>query len=231
MESFCIHSPAHASFYCRREAVLACPSFPPWNLPSFTVEFTLSSVCSRSDPLLSRQGAALAPLDSLPALMIWYSGLTALFVFLLARVALAYLPTALFGTEATFSFSASPVCSSFSAEAYAILHALCWSRKHHQVCHFFSLLILSDTRSVLTTLSCLHFFFYLKIFGRSGRNCLLSPSVLSGYNESLDTRFSLGTMRVMSWPDGERYLHPLESLVISLFISRIYSSPFSEGVG
>ena len=45
------------------------------------------------------------------------------------------------------------MCSSFSAEACAILHALCWSRQHQQVCHFSSLLLLSDSRSVLTTLS------------------------------------------------------------------------------
>ena len=38
---------------CSREALLACPPFPPWNLPSFTVEFTLSTPCSRSDPPLS----------------------------------------------------------------------------------------------------------------------------------------------------------------------------------
>ena len=45
------------------------------------------------------------------------------------------------------------VSSSFSAEAYAILQALCWSRQHQQVCHFSSLLLLSDSRSVLATLS------------------------------------------------------------------------------
>ena len=56
------------------------------------------------------------------------------------------------GTEATLSFSAGPVCSSFFAEACAILHALCWSRQHQQVCHFSSLL-LSDSRSVLAALS------------------------------------------------------------------------------
>ena len=49
-----------------REALLACPPFPPWNLPSFTVESNLPSPCSRSDPPLSRQGAALSHLDSLP---------------------------------------------------------------------------------------------------------------------------------------------------------------------
>ena len=59
----------------------------------------------------------------------------------------------LFGTETTLSFSAGPVCSSFSAEACAILHALCWSRQHQQVCHLSSLLLLSDSRSVLATLS------------------------------------------------------------------------------
>ena len=54
---------------------------------------------------------------------------------------------------ATLSFSAGPVCFSFSAEACAILHALSWSRQHHKVCHFSSLLLLSDSRSVLATLS------------------------------------------------------------------------------
>ena len=77
-----------------REAFFACPSFPPWNLPSFTVESTLSSPCSRSDPHLTRQGSALAHLDSLP-LINWCSGQTALFLFLFARAALAFLPTAL----------------------------------------------------------------------------------------------------------------------------------------
>ena len=56
------------------------------------------------------------------------------------------------GTEATLSFSAGPVCSSFSAEACAILYALCWSRQHHKVCHFSSLLLLSDFRSALAAL-------------------------------------------------------------------------------
>ena len=57
------------------------------------------------------------------------------------------------GTEATLSFPAGPVCSSFSADTCAILHALCWSRQHQQVCHFSSLLLLSDSCSVLATLS------------------------------------------------------------------------------
>ena len=121
-----------------REALVARPPFPPWNLPSFTAESTLSTPCSRSDPPLSRQGAALAHLDSLPPhdLVLWTDG-SVPFPFgkggsgVLAHCSLC-------GTEATLSFSAGPVCSSFSAEACAILHALCWSRQHQQVCNFSS---------------------------------------------------------------------------------------------
>ena len=58
-----------------------------------------------------------------------------------------------YGIKATLSFSPDPVCSSFSAEACAIVHALCWSRQHQQVCHFSSLLVLSDSCSVLVFLS------------------------------------------------------------------------------
>ena len=182
-----------------REAHLACLLSPPWNLPSFTVESTLTLSCSRSDPPLSRQGAALAHLVS-PSphdLGLWTDG-SVPFPFgkggsgILANCSLC-------GTEATLSFSAGPVCSCFSAKACAILHALCWSRQHQQVCHFSSLLLLSDSHSVLATLSS-----YLKLCGRSGRNCLLPSPVLSGYNGSPDTRFSRKTTRLMSWPDGER---------------------------
>ena len=48
-----------------REALLACPSFTSWNLPSFTVESTFSSPCFHSDTPLSGQGAALAHLNFL----------------------------------------------------------------------------------------------------------------------------------------------------------------------
>ena len=102
---------------------------------------------------LSRQGAALAHLDSLPPhdLVLWTDG-SVPFPFgkggsgVLANCSLC-------GTEVTLSFSAGPICSSFFAEACAILHALCWSRQHQQVCDFSFLLLLSDSRSVLATLS------------------------------------------------------------------------------
>ena len=77
----------------------------------------------------------------------------------------------------------------------------------------------------------LHLSFYHKLFGRSGRNCLLSPGVLSGYNGSSDTCFSWGTTRLMSWPDGERYLRPLQSLVVSLLLSLVSTLVLSRTGG
>ena len=105
---------------------------------SFTVGSTFSSSCSRFDPLLSRQGAAFAHLDSLSPhdLVLWTDG-SVPFPFgkggsgVLANCSLC-------GTEATLSFLAGPVCSTVCTEACAILHALCWSRQHQQVCHFSS---------------------------------------------------------------------------------------------
>ena len=94
---------------------LASSSSPdsPWNLPSLTVESTLFSPSSRSNPPLSRQGATLANLDSFPSydLVICTDGCS--FSLWQRRF---WGPCQLL-TEATRSFSADPVCSSFSAEA------------------------------------------------------------------------------------------------------------------
>ena len=103
-----------------REALLACTLLPSWNLASFTVESTLSSPYSCSDPL-SRQGAALAHLDSQPSydLVLWTDG-SVPFAFdkdgsgVLANCSLC-------GTKTTLSFLAGPVCSRFSAEVCACL--------------------------------------------------------------------------------------------------------------
>ena len=79
-----------------------------------------------------------------------------------------------------------------------------------------------------------HLSFHLKLCGRSGRNCLLSPSVLSGYNGYTDTRLSRGTTQLMIWPDKYCYLSPSQSHVVlspcSLrpLIARIHSCLFSH---
>ena len=90
---------------------------------------------------------------------------------------------------------------------------------------YYLTLVLSSTLCPL-----LHLSSYLKLGGRSGRNCLLSPFVLLDYNGSPDTRFSPGTTRLMSWPDGERYLRPLLSLVVSL-LSLVSTLIFSRTGG
>ena len=216
---------------CSREALVACPPCPSWNLPSFTVESTLSSPCSRSDPPHSRQGAALAHLDSLP-LMIWYSGQTALFLFLLARAASAFLPTALsVAVRPLFPFrqaqfvsvfppKPAPFCTLFAGLGNTIKYAI--------FLLFFSCLtlVLSSPPCSLLHLSC-----YLKLCGRSGRNCPFSPPVLSGYHGSPNTRFSRGTTQLMSLPDGERCLRPPQFLVVSLLLSLVSTLVFSRTGG
>ena len=182
------------------------------------MESTLTTPCSHSDPPLSHQGAAVTHLDSLP-LMIWCSGQTALFLFLLARAAPALLPTALsVSLRPLFSFQQAqyvPVFPPKPAPFCTLLAGLDSTNKSAIFLLFFSYLtlVLSSPPCPLLHLSC-----YLKL---SGRNCLLSPPVLSGYNGSPDTRFSWEMMRLMSWPNGERYLVPMQSLVVSLLLSLV----------
>ena len=79
------------------EVLFSCPSSPSWNLPSFNVESTLSSPCSRLYPLSLDKGWFSLTL-TLSHHTIWCSGQTALFLFPLAKTALVYLPTALLET-------------------------------------------------------------------------------------------------------------------------------------
>ena len=215
---------------CSREALVACPPCPPWNLPSFTVESTLSSPCFRSDSPHSRQGAALAHLDSLPPhdLVLWTDG-SVPFPFgkggsgVLANCSLC--GTALFPFRQAqfvpvFPLKPAPFCTLFAGLGSTIKSAI--------FLLFFSCLTL-----VLSSPPCplLHLSFYLKLCGRSGRNCPSSPSVLSGYNGSPDTRFSRGTTQLMSLPDGERCLRPLQSLVVSLLLSLVSTLVLSRTGG
>ena len=131
----------HPLMFSSREALLASPSFRPWNLHSFTVESTISFSCSRSNPPLSHQGAAFAQFHSLSPhdLVLWTDDSVP---FSFGKGGLVYLPTALsVALRPLFPFRQAQYLPSFSAEACAILYALCWSRQHQQVCHFFSPII------------------------------------------------------------------------------------------
>ena len=85
-------------------------------------------------PSFSLAKVRLSPTLILSPLMIWYSGQTALFLFLLAKATTAYLRIALpVALRPLFPFRQAQYAQyAFSAEACAILHALCWSRQHQQ---------------------------------------------------------------------------------------------------
>ena len=204
----------------------------------------LLEICfpSRSSPPFSLHAPALIPLTlakvrllptlTLSSLMTWYSGQTALFLFLLARADPALLPTALSVAlrplfpfrqaqfVQVFPLKPAPFCTLFAGLGKTIKFAIFFL--------FFSCLtlVLSSPPCPLLHLSC-----YLKLCGRSGRNCLFSPPVLSGHNGSPDTRFSRGTTQLMSLPDREHCLHPLQSLVVSLLLSLVSTLVFSRTGG
>ena len=167
--------------------------------------------------MLSLAKVRLSPTLTLSPLMIWYSGQTALFLFLLARAAPPYLPTVLSVAlrplspfrqaqyVQVFPLKPAPFCTLFAGlgstnkSAIFLLFSFC-----------LTLVLSSPPCSLLYISSC------LKLFGRSGRNCLFSLPALSDYNGSPDTRFSRGTTGLMSWPDGERCLRLPQPLVVSL---------------
>ena len=94
----------------------------------------------------------LSPTLTLSSLMIWYSGQTALFLFLLARAALAYLPTALsVALRPLFRFQQAQYVQVFLLKPapFCTLFAGLGSTNKPAT----SLLLLSDSCSVLATLS------------------------------------------------------------------------------
>ena len=132
-------------------------------------------------------------------------------------------------TTATLFFSARPVCLSFSAEACAILQALCWSRQYQQVCHYSSLFLLPDSCSVLATLSSSPYFLlpqplwqiWQELF--SLFSCFIRLQWVSGHS------FLLGNDMVdelaKRWALLEPFVIPRS---LSPFISRIHSCLFSD---
>ena len=94
-----------------------------------------------------------------------------------------------------------------------------------------SLLFSSYLALILSSPPCpfLHLSCYLKLSVRSGRNCFLSPPVLSGYNGSPDTRFSRGINAADELARRGALLAPsVIPCSLSPLTSRIHSSPFSD---
>ena len=157
-------------------------------------------------------------------------GQTALFLFVLARVAPAFLPTALsVALRPLFPFRQAQYVQVFPLKPgpFCMVLAGLGSTNKSTISLLFSYYL----TLVPLSLPCphLHLSSYFNFCGRSVRNCLLSPPVLSGYNGSPDIRFYRETSRLMSLPDGERYLRPPQLLCIFCpLISRIHSCLLSD---
>ena len=192
---------------------------------------TLSSPCSRFDSL-SLSKVQLSPTLTLSSLMIWYSGQTALFLLFLARAAPAYLPTAFpVALRPLFPFRYAQYVQVFPLKPapFCTLFAGLGSTNKSAIFLLFSSCLTLALSSPLYPL--LHLSSYLKLCGRSDRNCLLFPPILSGYNGSPDTRFSRAATRLTSLPDGERHLRPPQSLVVSPLLSLVCTLVFSRTGG
>ena len=153
--------------------------------------------------------------------MIWCFGQTALFLFLLARAAPAFLPTAFsVALRPLFPFREAQFAQVFPLKPapFCTLFVGLGSTNKSAISLLFSYLTIVPFSPPCPLL---HLSSYLKFCGRSGRNCFLSPPVLSGYKGSPDTRFHRGTTRPMSLPDGVRYLRPPLSLVVCLLLSLV----------
>ena len=167
----------------------------------FLLGICLPSLCSSSFPLhalaliiLSLVKVRLSPTLILSLFMIWYSVQTAL--FLLAKAAPAFLPTALpVALRRPFPFLQAQYVEVFPLKPapFCTLFAGLGSTNKSAIS-----LLLTDSRSSSPPCPLLRLSSYLKLCGRSGRNGLLSPLVLSEYNGSPDTHFSCGTTRLMS---------------------------------
>ena len=171
----------------------------------------LLGIClrSRSSPPFPLHALALIPPSlakvrfsptlTLSLLMIWCFEQTALFLLLLVRAAAAFLPTALsVALRRLFPFRQAQYAQVFPLKPapFCTLYAGLGSTNKSAISLLFSYyltLVLSSPPCPL-----LHLSSYLKLCDKSGRNCLLSPPVLSGYNGSLDTHFYRGTTRLMS---------------------------------
>ena len=143
--------------------------------------------------------------------------------------ALAYLPIALSGAlRPLFPFQQAqyvqvlplkpaPFCTLFAGVGSTNKSAI-------------SLLVSYYLTLVLSSSPCslLHFFFYLKLLWQIWQELSSLSSCSIRLQWVPRHSFLPETTRLMSLPDGEHYLFPQQSLVVSLFISRIHSCLISD---
>ena len=139
---------------------------------------------------------------------------TALFLSLLAKTALAYLPIALsVALRPPFSFQQVQYVQVFPLKPAPFCTLFVGLGSTNKSATF---LLLSDSRSVLATLTSSLRFLLPQCLWKIWQEL----SSLSSFSIRLQwvpgTRFSRGTTWLMSWPDWERHSYPLQSLVVSL---------------
>ena len=149
-------SPDHITLplHLTREPLILCPSKPPWSDPSnYTISLHLSSPCSRKDPPSLRNTAAISHLSTLSHrdISAWTDGSVP------GRLgqggAGIHIKCTKCVTATSLSFSTGLWATSYSAETFALLHALEWCISHSKTCNFNSITFFSDSLSVLSTLS------------------------------------------------------------------------------
>ena len=127
---------------------------------SFLLEICL---CSRWSPPFPLHALAMIPLFlakvrlsptlTLSPFMIWFFGLTALFLFLLARAAPAFLPTALsVALRPLFSFRQAQYAQVFPLKPAPFCTLFAGLGSTNKSAIFFLFLLLSDSRSFLAAL-------------------------------------------------------------------------------
>ena len=134
------------NLHLTREPLILCPPKPPWSAPSsYTISLHLSFPCSRKDPppFATPQ---LPPIFPLYLTAISLSGLG-------QGGAGIHIKCIKCVTATTLSFSTGLWATSYSAETFALLHALEWCISHSKTCNFESITFFSDSLSVLSTLS------------------------------------------------------------------------------
>ena len=167
---------------------------------------------------------------TLSPLTIWCFGLTALLHFLLEKAAPAYLPTALsVALRPLFPFQQAQYVQVFPLKPAPLCTLFAGLGSTNKPAT--SLLCLSDSRSVLTALSSSPSFLLSQPLWQIWQELSSLSSCSIRLQWVLRHLFLAGTTWLMSWPDGERYLFPLQSLVVSLLLSLVFTLVFSRTGG
>ena len=197
-----------------------------WNDFAFYFDSHCPSAEEYSSLSLSSAAALLTSLTLNALLTIWCSEQTAMFLFLLAKTALAYLPTALpVPLRPLFSFQQAQYAKFFRWSMRHSASSLL-VRQHLKVWHFSSLLLLSDSCSVLATLSSPPSFLLPQSLWQepsSLSSCSLRPQWVHGH------LFLPGNNAVneLAWR-GALFVPSTIPCSLSPLISRIHSHLFSD---